>query len=74
MIHIKTNDLDSNKYRIKFLRVDKIIVTKEFLKSRDVPDIESVTISSYDYINKSKNITQEQIENIMFPENLSPLE
>ena len=50
-----------------------MIVTKEFLKSRNVPDVGSITISSEDYINKSKNLTQEKNENIMFPEVLSTL-
>ena len=49
-------------------------VTKELLKSRNVPDIGSIKIYSDDYINESKNITQEQIENIMFPEVLPPLQ
>ena len=49
-------------------------VTKEFLKSSTVPDIGSITISSEKYINESKILTQEQIENIMFPEVLSPLQ
>ena len=36
-----------------------------------MPEIASITISLDDYINGSKNLTQEQIENIMFPEVLS---
>ena len=34
MVDINTNDPDSTKYSIKFLRENKMIVTKEFLKSR----------------------------------------
>ena len=45
-----------------------MVVTKEFLKSRNVPDIGSIKISSENYINESKNLTQEKIESIMFPE------
>ena len=65
---VNTNDPDSIKYIIKFLRVNTMLVTKDFLKSSNVPDIGSITISSEYYINESKNITQEQIEDIMFPE------
>ena len=49
-----------------------MILTKEFLKSINVPYIVSIPISSDDCINESNNITQEQIYNIMFPEVLSP--
>ena len=35
-----------------------MVVTKEFLNPRNVPDIGSITISSEDYINESKNPTQ----------------
>ena len=74
LVDINTNDPDRIKYMINLLRVNVLLVTKEFLKSRNVPDIGSIPISSEDYINKSKNITQEQIDNIMFPEVLSPLQ
>ena len=37
-----------------------MIVTKESLKSRNVPDIGSIPISSEDYINESKDLTEEQ--------------
>ena len=67
-MEIKTNDPDSINYSTKFLRVNTMIVTKEFLKSSSFPDSESVIISSEDYINESKNLTQYQIDNIMFPE------
>ena len=43
-----------------------MIVIKDFLKSKNVSDIGSIPISSDDYINKSNNLTQEQIEKIMF--------
>ena len=43
---INTNYPDSIKYKIKFLRGNTMIVTNEFLKSRNVPDIGSITISS----------------------------
>ena len=74
LVDINTNDNDSTKYSIKLLRGKTMIVTKEFLKSRNVPDIESIPISSEEYINESNNLTQEQIENIMFPEVLSTLQ
>ena len=74
LVDINTNDPDRSKYSIKLLRGNTIIVTKEFLKSRNVPDIISIPISSEDYINVSNNLTQEKIENIMFPELLSTLQ
>ena len=74
LVDINTNDPDIIKYRIKFSRRNKIIVTKEFLKSRNVPCIGSITIYSEDYINESKNITQEKIESIIFQEVLSHLQ
>ena len=38
MVNINTNDSDSIKNIIKFLRGKTMIVSKEFLKSRDVPE------------------------------------
>ena len=73
-VDINTNNNDSIKYSIKFLRGNTMIVTKEFLKSRNLPDIGSILISSECYKNESKNLTQEQIEKIIFPEVLSPLQ
>ena len=46
LVDINTNDLDSTKYIIKFLKVNTMIVTKEFLKSRNVPDIGSIPMYS----------------------------
>ena len=60
MVDIKTNDNDSSKYSIKFFRGNKMMVTKEFIKSRNVTDIESIPIYSEDYINKSNNPAQEK--------------
>ena len=71
---IDTNDPDSSKYSIKLLITNIMIVTKYFLKSRKFPDIGYIPISLEYYINESKNITQEQIKNIMFPEVISPLQ
>ena len=39
LVGINTNDPDSTRYIIMFLRGNIIIVTKEFLKSGNVPDI-----------------------------------
>ena len=64
---LNTNNPDRIKYINKFLRVNTIIITKDLLKSRNVPDIGKIPISSEDYITKSNNLTREQIENIMFP-------
>ena len=36
---INTNDADSTKYRIKFMRGITMILTKELLKSSNAPDI-----------------------------------
>ena len=55
---IKTNDPKSTEYRIKLFNLNIKVITKEFLKSRNVPEIASITISSEDYINESKNITE----------------
>ena len=66
--------IHSIKYIIKFLRLNTKIVTKYLIKSSNFLDILSIPISSEDYINELKNITQEQIYNIMFPEFLSPLQ
>ena len=51
-----------------------MVVTKELLKSSNVPYIGSILISLEKYINESDNIKQEQIENIMFIEVISPLQ
>ena len=64
---VNTNYPYSIKYIIKFLIVNTMVVTKELLKSRNVSDIVPITIYSEYYINESNNITQEQIDNIMFP-------
>ena len=64
---INTNDPDSIKYIIKFLIVNTMVINKEFLKSSNVSYIRSITIYSYEYINESNNITQEQMDDIMFP-------
>ena len=45
---INTNDTDSIKYIIKFLKQKTMIVTQEFLKLRNV----SIPISLEDYINE----------------------
>ena len=74
MVYINTNDPDITKYSSELFRGNKMILTKEFLKSSNVRDIVSIPISSGGYINESKNIKQEKIENIMFPEMLSPLQ
>ena len=74
LVDVNTNDPDSIKYIIKCLIVHTMLVTNEFLKSRNVSDIGSIPIYSEDYINESNNIVQEQIENIMFTEVLSTLQ
>ena len=68
LLYINTNDADRTKYRIKLLIENTLIVTKEWLRSGNVPDIGYIIIYSEDYINESKNLTQFFFENIMFPE------
>ena len=46
LMDVNTNDPDIIKYIIKFLRGNIMIVTKEFLKSSNVPDIGYIPISS----------------------------
>ena len=58
MVDINTNDTDRTKYRIKFLRGNTMVFTKEFLKSMNVTDIGSIPIYSEEYINESKNTKQ----------------
>ena len=61
MADINTNDPNSIKYRIMFLIGNIIIVTKEFLNSRNMTDLGSIPITSEGYINESKNSTQEKL-------------
>ena len=51
-----------------------MIVTEEFIKLRNVPDIGSNPTSSEGYVNGSNNFTQLKIENIMFTVLLSTLQ
>ena len=74
MVDINTTCPDSINDIIKLLILNKMILTKDLLKSSNVTDIGSIPISSEDYINESKNTTQEQIDNIMFLEVLSTLQ
>ena len=59
LVDTHTNDPDITNYSIKFLRGNVIVVTKEFLKSRNEPDIRSIPISSEYYINESNNLKKE---------------
>ena len=74
MVDMNTKKFDSNKYSINFLRVKTMIVTKYILKSRNVPDIGYIPISSEDYKNESKNLTHEKNESIIFTDVISPLQ
>ena len=49
-----------------------MMVTKELIKSRNVPDIGYISIFSEDYINESNNLIQEKTKNIMFTKVQSP--
>ena len=46
LVDLNKHDLDSIKYMIRFLRVNTMLVTKELLKSKNVPCIVSIQISS----------------------------
>ena len=61
LVDKNTNDPDSNKFRIKFLRGNTMVLTKDFLKSRNVSDTGSLPIYPEDHIYKPKNLIQEQI-------------
>ena len=67
LMDVNKNDPDIIRYIIKFLKGNKMVVTKEFLNSINVPYIGSIPMYLEDYINELKNLTQEQIENTMFP-------
>ena len=51
LVVVNTNDLDSVEYITEFLRVNKMLVTKGFLNSGNVPYIGSIPIYPEDYIN-----------------------
>ena len=46
LVDVNTNTTDIIKYIIKFLIGKTIVVTKEFLKSSNVPDIRLIPILS----------------------------
>ena len=52
LVDINNNDPGSTNHIINFLIENTMVVIKEFLKSRNVPDIGSVTIYPEDYITK----------------------
>ena len=52
LVDVNANDPDSIKKIIKFLTGNTIVVTKEFLKSSNIPDIGSIPIYLEDYINE----------------------
>ena len=45
LVYLNTNNPYRLKYRIKFLRGNTMVVTKELLKSRNAPEIGSIPIS-----------------------------
>ena len=58
LVNINTNDNDITKYSIKLFKGNTIILTKDSLKSWNMPDIGSIPISSEYYINESNNLTK----------------
>ena len=74
LVELNTNDTHSINYIINYLIGNTMVVTKELLNSSNVPYIVSIRISSDDYIIEANNLTQEQIDNIVFPEVLSPIQ
>ena len=61
MVDINTNYPGSTKYSINLFRGITMIVTKDLLKSRNVPGIGFIPISSEGYIKKSNNLTPEKM-------------
>ena len=57
LVDVNTTNPYIIKYIIRFLRGNTIVVTNGLLKSRNISDIGSISISSEDYINESKNFT-----------------
>ena len=57
LVDINNNDPDITKYIIELLRGNTMILTNDLIKSRNVPYIGSIPISSEDYINESNNLT-----------------
>ena len=55
---INTNGHNITKYSIKLLHKNTKLFTKEFLKSRNMPDIISISFYSEGYINKSNSLTK----------------
>ena len=47
---VNMNDTDRIKYIVQFMRGNTMVVTKQFLKSRNVPDIVSITNYPEEYI------------------------
>ena len=66
LVDVNKNDPDRIKYIIKFFRGSTMLVTKQFLKSRNVPYIGSIRIYLEEYINESKNTTQEKFRTSCF--------
>ena len=52
LVDINTNDDDSIKYSIRLLIGNKVVVTKEFLSSINVPYIRIIPIYSEEYRHK----------------------
>ena len=59
LVYINTNDPKSTNYIIKLLNRNIRLVTKELLKSRNVPDIVSILIYSEYYISECNNLAQD---------------
>ena len=59
LLDININNLDRTKYSIEFLIGNTMIVTKEFLKSRNVPDVGSITITQR-IISTNQSISQKR--------------
>ena len=74
LVDINNNYTNIAKYTIKLFRVNTKVVTKDLLKSSHISDITSILISSQYYINETKNLTQEKVENVIFPSLPSPLQ
>ena len=58
LVDVNKNDPYSINYIIKFMRGNKMVSTKEFLNSINVPYIGSIPIYSEDYTHESENLTK----------------
>ncbi len=76
MTFLRTDFIDDMQLKCKIQQSDnlEILVNLEALNFIENPNIASIPQTSADYICKNKNITPSQMENILHPKELSPLQ